>query len=433
MIDGFTNLPPNGASLRNFELLLRTALFQSAREVFQALLQNAIDRIDNAYPPKPGSHSKARMALTVDTIFGPCNILRDYYYCPEEKQGHAPADAALALENGCTPALFGLLCLEGADEASFQKAEEHLRETGGIKISARQVQRAIQHIGPTAQAWFEAERQPETCTAPIIYVSGDGTGVQMRPEELAGRKGKQPDGSAKTRQVYLGAVFTQTKRDEEGRPIRDHDSTTYLTTFAPIADFGLLLRKEARRRGSGTAGKIILLFDGASGLENHGHINFPGSLQIVDFYHAVEHLKQLLEALFGKGHAEIKKLLSRWKRWLLKDDVQKIIRTARSLAQGQSCKEAVEKALHYFEHNVERMQYGTFRQAGYFIGSGVVEAGCKSVIGSRCKQSGMRWSKDGAQNILALRCIRASRQWDQFWKKRANDHVARNDSLSLSV
>jgi hypothetical protein len=94
---------------------------------------------------------------------------------------------------------------------------------------------------------------------------------------------------------------------------------------------------------------------------------------------------------------------------------------------------AVEKALHYFESNVDRMQYGTFRKAGYFIGSGVIEAGCKTVIGARCKQSGMFWSENGAENILALRCIEQSREWDNFWKRRANEHAARNDTLNLAA
>ena len=83
--------------------------------------------------------------------------------------------------------------------------------------------------------------------------------------------------------------------------------------------------------------------------------------------------------------------------------------------------------------NVTRMQYGTFRAKGYFIGSGVVEAGCKTVIGGRCKQSGMFWSESGAENILALRCIHSSRRLDDFWKDLLNPHGARNDALPLAA
>ena len=140
-----------------------------------------------------------------------------------------------------------------------------------------------------------------------------------------------------------------------------------------------------------------------------------------------------MEALLGKEHPEFKKLLSQWTKLLLKDGVEKIIDLARIQSRGKSTEAAVSKALNYFEHNVQRMQYGTFRKKGYFIGSGVVEAGCKAVIGARCKQSGMFWSEAGAENVLGLRCIERSRQWDSFWKSRANDHAARNDALALAA
>jgi hypothetical protein len=93
----------------------------------------------------------------------------------------------------------------------------------------------------------------------------------------------------------------------------------------------------------------------------------------------------------------------------------------------------VEEELGYFERNIQRMQYGSFRAADYFIGSGVVEAGCKTVIGARCKQSGMFWSIPGAENVLALRCIHSSWRLDPFWKHRINQHAKRNDTLSLSA
>jgi hypothetical protein len=423
----------SAVDVQQLEILLRVAIFKPANQLVQHLLQARADQIDAHYQPKPGMHRKGREKLQLGGIFGGFELERDYYYDPKEKRGHYPADAALGLEGGHTPALARLMCLESIDEQSFEKAQKHLKETGGIDVPARQLQRLAQDIGPGAQQWQERQSPPQPCDAPIMYVSGDGTGVRMRKEELAGRKGKQEDGSAKTRQAYLGCVFTQHKRDEKGHPIRDHESTSYICTFGTIEDLGLLLRWEARRRGSGTAGQIILLIDGALGLEHHGQINFPGCLQIVDFYHALVHLQELLEALLGKEHPEFKKRHSQWTKLLLKDGVQKIIQEARAQSQGKGSEAAVTKALNYFEHNVQRMQYGTFRKKGYFIGSGVVEAGCKAVIGARCKQSGMFWSEAGAENILALRCIERSRQWDHFWKSRANDHAARNEALSLST
>ena len=419
--------------MQQLEPLIRTAIFKPANELVGHLLQQAADQIDAAYQPKPGQVRKGRETLGVQGIFGSFPLSRDYYYHEGKKQGHSPADAALGLEVGYTPALAKLLCLEGADESTYLKAERHLEQTGGITVSARQIQRVVQRVGSGAQSWQEQPAKPGSCDAPIMYVSADGTGVPMVKAELEARRGKQIDGTSKTRQVYLGCVFTQHRVDEEGQPIRDWESTTYVSSFKSIDEFGPLLRQEAIRRGMGTVGKVVLLVDGAAGLENMGKLNFKDCVQIVDFYHAMEHAGEVLALLIGKTHADFKKRQRHWAKRLLKDKVQALIHQARQECAGKPHAQAVEGALGYFLRNVNRMQYGTFRAAGYFIGSGVVEAGCKTVIGARCKHSGMFWSKDGAENILALRCLHASRRLDEFWKNRLNSHAARNDSLPLAA
>lgn len=429
----FSAQTPTGAAVQELEVLVRTALFKPAAALVGDLLQRAADRIDSTYQPKPGEHRKGRESLEVQCLFGTFQLQRDYYHHPGTDSGRYPVDAALGLEGSYTPGLARLICLEGADESTYRKAERHLEQTGGILVSARQIQRVVQRVGSAAQQWQERPAQPGACDAAVLYVSADGTGVPMVPEELKGRRGKQADGKAKTRQVYLGCVFTQHKTDEEGHPVRDWESTTCLSSFQPIDQFGPALRQEAIRRGMGAAGKVVLLIDGATGLENMGKLNFKDCLQIVDFYHAMEHAGQVLEALIGKNHADYQKRQRRWAKRLLKDKVEALIKETRQECAGQPQEEAVEEALGYFVRNVGRMQYGSFRQAGYFIGSGVVEAGCKTVIGARCKQSGMFWSKSGAENILALRCIHSSRRMTDFWKHRLNSQAALNDSLRLAA
>ena len=429
----FAGQAPHGQLVQELELLVRTAIFKPANALVGCLLQGAVDRIDAGYASKPGEQHRGRHRLQVQGLFGSFELSRDYYYHPAKEQGHFPADAALGLEVGYTPALARLMCLEGADETGYQKAERHLAETGGIEVSARQIQRVVQRVGQEAQVWQERPAQPTRCDAPVLYVSGDGTGVPMRPKELAGRKGKQPDGTAKTRQVYLGCLFTQHHVDEEGQPVRDHESTTYVSSFKSIDEFGPLLRQEALRRGLGTAGQVVLLIDGAKGLENMGKDCFKDSVQIVDFYHAMEHAGHVLDTLLGKNHPERKVRQRRWAKRLLNNKVENLIKETHRASVATPQAQEVKEALGYFERNVERMQYGTFRAQGYFIGSGVVEAGCKTLIGARCKQSGMFWSKPGAENILALRCIHHSRRLHEFWKHRLNQHAKRNDVLSLSA
>lgn len=424
--------------MAQLEILVRTAVFKSANQLVGWLLQQAAERIDAAYQPKPGEVRKGRESIQAQGIFGSFALARDYYYHAGKDQGHYPADDALGLEVSYTPALARFICLEGADEQTYLKAERHLLQTGGITVSARQIQRVVQRVGSAAQAWQERTAQAGRTDAPIMYVSADGTGVPMVPEELEGRRGKQPDGKAKTRQVYLGCVFTQHRTDEKGYPVRDWESTTYVSSFKSSAEFGPCLRQEAIRRGMASAGEVVVLIDGAEGLENLGKQNFKQKngedcVQIVDFYHAVEHAGDVLAALIGKEHPEYKTRQHRWAKRLLKDKVRLLIDETRKECAGRPNALEVEAELGYFERNVKRMQYGTFRAKGYFIGSGVVEAGCKTVIGARCKQSGMFWSKSGAENILALRCIHSSRRLEEFWKDRLNERAARNDALPFAA
>jgi hypothetical protein len=433
---GFQASEPSGVAVAQLEILVRTAVFKSANELMGWMLQQAVDRIDATYQAKPGEELKGREALSVQGIFGHFPLHRNYYYHAGKKQGHYPADAALGLEVSYTPTLAKLLCLEGADETTYLKAQRHLEQTGGIQVSARQIQRVVQRVGQEAQLWQQRPAEPSSCVcteAPILYASADGTGVPMVSEELVGRRGKQSDGTAKTRQAYLGCVFTQHKVDEQGHPIRDWESTTYVSSLQSIHEFGPTLRQDALRRGMAKAGKVVLLIDGAAGLEYMGKDCFKDAVQIVDYYHAMEHAGQVLQALLGKDHPDYEKRRRNWAKQLLKDKVQTLIDQSRKECAGQPQAAPVEEALGYFVRNVSRMQYGTFRAAGYFIGSGVVEAGCKTVIGGRCKQSGMFWSEPGAENILALRCINYSRRLDEFWKDRLNAHAARNDALPLAA
>lgn len=428
---------PTGALVQELEVLVRTAIFRPANALVGHLLQSAADRIDAAYQPQPGQVYKGREACQVQGLFGSFPLERDYYYHAGKQRGHYPADAALGLEVGYTPALSRIVCLEGADETSYQKAEFHLAQTGGIAVSARQIQRVVQRVGQAAQAWQEREVQPHQCApcdASVFYVSADGTGIPMRREELEGRQGKQADGKAKTRQVYLGCVFTQHRLDEAGHPVRDWESTTYVSSLDSIDRFGPMLRREALRRGMGTAAKVVLLIDGAEGLAHMGTLCFRDAIQIVDFFHALEHAGEVLRALLGsKDHPEYEPRLHRWADRLLEDEIEQLIAQTRQEATMLGRAEAVEEELGYFARNVTRMQYGTFRQQGLFIGSGVIEAGCKTVIGSRCKQSGMFWGAPGAERILAFRCIHASRRIDDFWKYRLNQHAGLNDTLPLAA
>lgn len=424
----FATLSPSGLAVEQFEKLLRAAIFKPAAALLGEALQQAADRHDGNYQPRPGEKFKGRASLEVQCIFGRFTLRRDYYHHAGRKHGHCPADAALGLEGSLSPALARLVCLEGADEPSYQKAGEHLREVGGIPVEARRIQRVVQGVGKDAAKWLEREDAPQQrCDADVLYVSADATGVPMRKEELAGRRGKQPDGTSKTRMAMLGCLFTQHGLDAEGLALRDFQSTTYLGALQGTTDFGTSLHREARRRGLATAHRVAMLIDGAPALEKLGRDYFPMAVQIVDFYHAMEHLAQLTDALLGKGDPHrAERRRHHWRKMLLRDGVERIIRQARMEAAASGKQAQIEPFLGYFSHNVPRMMYGTFRKQGLFIGSGVIEAGCRTVIGSRCKHSGMFWSQGGLNNIIALRCIHAGNRSDEFWKDRLAAKAAKN-------
>ena len=211
----------------------------------------------------------------------------------------------------------------------------------------------------------------------------------MMAEEVQGRAGKQEDGSAKTREVKLGCVFTQQSTDDEGQPLRDPASSTYVSSFACAPDFGPLIRAEALRRGMALATMVVLLGDGAAWIWEIARTCFPFAAQIVDFYHALEHLTALTDLLFGTKSVLSKEYQARWRAYLEVDQVAALIREANTWILQLGCEaKAAGKALGYFENNQSRMLYGTFRDKGYFIGSGVVEAGCKTVIGPQSQTIG---------------------------------------------
>jgi hypothetical protein len=240
--------------------------------------------------------------------------------------------------------------------------------------------------------------------------------VPIVSRELRGRPGKQPDGTAKTREVKLGCAFTQHGRDEKGRPVRDPDSTTYLASFQTAGEFGTLIRREALRRGMARAGKVVVISDGAKWTAELARTNFPNALYILDFYHAMVHLHALAQALEGKDTPGKSRLVSRWKKLLLQDRVQQVIAQAQRLGQSRKAnQEEIQQEIGYLVNHQKWMLYKTYRKAGYFIGSGVVEAGCKTVVGERLKCSGMHWTEEGALHVLDLRCLVLSGLFETFW------------------
>jgi hypothetical protein len=375
---------------------------------------------------RPGEERAGYRSKAVLLNLGWIELWRPYLYDPWRGQGRCPLDSAWGFVDSYSPEVLRLGCRAAALAGSYEAASQDLLTYAGLQIDARQLQRLVSQVAPVMNRWRQKQGpSPQRTAGEVMCIGTDGTGAPMRRRYLRGRKGKQ-GGRARTREVKVGTVFTHRKPAEpDQRPQRDYGSTTYLAAIVSADDFGPLLRHEAIRRGMGSAQTVVFLGDGAVWVWKLARLNFPAAICILDYYHACEHLSLLSVALYGEGTALAKRRYRLWKKWLLKDKVADIINQAKEdLPPEAGARKLAKVQIGYLERNRSRMLYRTFRTAGYFIGSGVVEAGCKVVVGQRLKQSGMLWSRKGAEHLLAVRCALLSGWFEGFWQAYAKSGQA---------
>lgn len=399
------------------ESALRSALLKDGAHLLEDLLNDPLYK-GREQEARPGEKRYRDRAKTVETLFGEVRLLRDYYVA-QDGSSRVPLDESLGLIEGYSPGLAKMMARIAAQN-SFEEGSKDLMAYAAVNVGPKAIARMAELVAPQMQAAHAvAKQEKNTATIPVMYIEGDGTGVPVRKNEARGRKAKNGEGEAKTREVKLGCVFTQTSPDSKGNPQRDHNSTTYVGTLQCSEDFGILLRREAFARGFASAQKTVYLGDGAAWVWEVARINFPQAICILDFYHAGEHLSMLADALYGADPPRVQSQAEIWRAMLLEDRLPEVLSQAREdLPDIPGPREAAEKQIAYFETNSSRMTYATFRSQGLFIGSGVVEAGCKTVVGKRLKNSGMFWSVKGAQNILDLRTALLSDRFDTLWLAR---------------
>jgi len=399
---------------------LKAALFADACALLSELLSDPELGIEEDLK-RPGEKRGGAHERKILSLFGEVSLRRNYYYDPVRKAGRYPMDKALGLENRYTPGVVRLICRAAARD-SYLAASADLEAYAGINVDSRQINRMARRMGPGMRERLESETAgEETVSVPRMYVSCDGTGIPMRKAELKETEAKDAQDQAKTKEVKVGCVFTQ--HPKEGvEPFRDCDSTSYIATMRRCHEFGPLLRKEAYRRGMGRADEVVFIADGALWIWEIGRTCFPGARQILDYYHAHEYLGEIVSMLFGHDSPSGRGRLERWKEMLFKDRVVGVIKEMRQAAAklppGSEDRKTLEGKINYIDNNKERMLYGTYETLGYFYGSGVVEAGCKSVIGKRAKQSGMFWSTQGAEDVLIMRTALSSNRFDQYWDQK---------------
>jgi hypothetical protein len=370
----------------------------------------------------------------IDTVLGAVTLTRAWYHCAACGHGLAPRDAELGAAGASMSPGLAAMTSRAAAAVPFREAASLLGDLAGVRLTAKRVERAAEGGGTALAAAVRGRARliaarklvplPPSPLPDKLYAAIDGTGVPVTSRETAGRQGKGEDGRARTREVKLAVFFTQDKLDAGGCPVRDPDSASVIATFEPAAAFADLVKAEGIRRGAGHVRQLTVLGDGAPWIWNIATAKFPGATQVVDLFHAREHVHDLARKLEFM-------LLDRKDEWLaarLEDldygYTEGICKAARAYPLEGVKKAEVETALGYFEANAPRMRYHWFRQCGLFVGSGVVEASCKTVIGQRLKQSGMHWTVNGADAIATLRCQHASRPEDQICPQHRNQTTA---------
>jgi hypothetical protein len=358
---------------------------------------------------------------TVVTRHGELRLRRRYYYCAVCRDGFAPLDRRLGLDgHGTTPQVRAWLSDLGSD-GSFEAAARRLETFTGLRLSESTAARSTGEVGRRLreEELREAERilrgeavprrtswQPQR-----LYVSLDGTMTPLRDPW-------KRDGSQGPLHCRYGeckaAVCYETRRDRHGTPVVARRQ--YTATLEPVETFEKLVAGLAYHCGSDRAAERVVLADGLGYNWRIAAEYFPEALQILDFYHAVEHLHTLARlCLEGRqvGTGEEGDPTAAWaraqKEKLLQDGVAEVMVAIGALpapsAEAQKCR---EETYGYFARNAERMRYRTFLDAGYQIGSGVMEAACKTVVHQRLDQSGMHWRPETADAVVALRANQLS-------------------------
>lgn len=408
----------------------RKALRVAARAVEQRFNADTSDHRGPMLPCACGQPARyaGRRSKTFESALGALTLERAYYHCAACETGFCPRDRALGLQGASlSPAVLRMVGRVGA-MVSFAEGHELLRELAGVNVPTKQVERAAEALGcEIAQDERQVVEPPPAGerVAPTLYLGMDGTGVPMRASELQGREGKQPDGTSKSREVKLCTVWSAEGRDDEGTPVRDPGSVSYSAAIESAAqrdtdeapsEFAARVEREATRRGFERAPRRAVLGDGAKWIWNLASEHFPGAFQIVDRFHAKQHLSDVAKSIYGAGSDLAKQWASERHDELDAGDVDALLCALRMHSPND---EEARKCVDYVDGNRARMRYAEFRAAGLCTSTGVVEAGCKTAIGTRCKRAGMHWTVAGADAIIALRCCKLSGRFEDFWERRS--------------
>jgi Uncharacterised protein family (UPF0236) len=395
----------------------------------------------------------------LQTLMGPVTLWRPYYHCagrrageedkPSEDEhaahGEAPADEQWGVQqHRCSVGVqqaISRLCAT----STLEEAAETLSHLFPLQMSARQALNLIQPVGEALQEQEEAQQQdlfkqagqarsqdepvslPPDATLRRMYVEIDGVMARLRRGSVPMQDKERKRPGDVYREVKVGAVFEAEpgrKRSElaPGVFVDTAGSKAYVARRGKVEAFAPRLYALAQQRGLAHAQQVVILGDGAPWIWNLVAEHFPTAVQIVDLWHAQQHVWQVANAVFGDATAKGAQWAEQQCQLLEEGNIEALVEAIALLPPipppPSSTHSVPEQAMRYFIRNAARMRYPAFRAQGMHIGSGIAEAACKTVVSTRLKRSGMRWTPDGLDALLALRTARLNGTFDAFWEPR---------------
>jgi hypothetical protein len=404
---------------------VRTTALRIGAEVLESMLNLSTGPILPSITLGNGTTATyvGKREKTFACVVGDITLSRAYYI-DEHGKGYFPQDELLGFDKDSLSGGLKRMIGHTAGRLSFQESSLMIKELAGLYIGSKQVERAAEALGEEIRQAESTEVEEGLPCSNTMYLGIDGTGCPVRKEETEGRKGKQPDGSAKTREVKLAVVFSADSRDSNGKPMRDPGSVSYNAAIESaatadvaetVSEFAKRVDRETQRRGFDKASRQVIIGDGARWIWNIADEQFPGAIQIIDLFHAKGTISNAAKAIFGMD-SEIGAQWAKERR----DDLEagridailgKLEPFVQKSKEARQCRD-------YLINNRARLNYPYFRSLGLSTSSGIVESGCKHVIGARVKQSGMHWTVRGANAIIALRCSMLSDRFESFMDQR---------------
>jgi hypothetical protein len=395
-----------GLSAGALEGVIRESLWHVGAQALGVLLEAMDRRLAR------GKVVHDHRTRTMVSLFGPLDISRSR--CEEDGGRFCPLDEAIGLvgHRGWTVGVQEAVSLLSC-ESGFETTADLMKRLFGLSISAPTVQTLAEEAGRRAEALLAAEQAhpdvpADRPTPETLIVATDGCQAPQR------------DG---WHEVKVATIYPKRSRCRTASGRGKLLDKEYYATLENAEGFGQALWARAQRWSVASARRVVVMGDGAAWIWTMSDLRFPGALEIVDFYHAAEHLWELGEALWGDRHTcsatrswvrRYRKRLRQGRVDLLLAAIDRSVDQQRRVLSGPR-RDVVRRNRNYFATNADRMRYSRFRQMGLPIGTGAVEGSCKYVVQSRFKRPGSRWSRPGLQSMLALKLMRLNNRWETLW------------------